>query len=104
MNLPTDHCGIPSRARSMLAALLAIAVTIGALLLNTAIVFASGLYAFYPLDVQFPGAGGTTLYSRNANGDVVGTYYEIDTGIEHGFVLRNGHFSSIDPPGSLDTV
>jgi probable HAF family extracellular repeat protein len=88
----------------MSAALLAIAVTIGSLLLNTTVALAAGPYAFYPLNVQFPGTQGTTLYSRNANGDVVGTYYEPDTGIQHGFVLRNGSFSSIDPPGSVYTV
>jgi probable HAF family extracellular repeat protein len=103
-NPQIDHIGSHSRSRSMSAALVAIAVTIGSLLLNTTVALAAGPYAFYPLNVQFPDGQGTTVYARNAHGDVVGFYYANDTGRQHGFLLRNGSFSSIDAPDSFYTV
>ena len=56
-------------------------------------------YVYSSIDV--PGAAATTAMGINARGDVVGTY--IQSGISHGFVLREGAFATIDVPGAAGT-
>jgi hypothetical protein len=40
--------------------------------------------------------------SINASGQIVGFYYD-SSNHAHGFLDNNGTFSTIDPPGSIDT-
>lgn len=57
--------------------------------------------------VDYPGASLTSLLGLNDNvnadglPDQVGRYES--GGVDHGFLLSNGQFYSIDPPGSVDT-
>jgi hypothetical protein len=54
--------------------------------------------------VDFPGAIFTALDGGpNPEGTTVGTYTDTST-VFHGFALKNGIFTSFDPPGSLVTV
>src|SRR5437016_3143929 len=52
---------------------------------------------------DFPGAIFTTPRGVNTAGDIVG-FYATPTGVRHGFLLRGGSFTTIDPPGSLGTL
>ena len=53
--------------------------------------------------VPFPGAISTSAFSINSNRDIVGYNYLSD-GVEHGFFLKNGGYSSFDHPQAHDTV
>src|SRR6516162_7217212 len=55
-------------------------------------------FTFARIDV--PGALATLATGINDLGATVGTYYDT-AGNEHGFLLRNGTFSTVDVPGSL---
>jgi probable HAF family extracellular repeat protein len=48
--------------------------------------------------IDYPGAVQTEAFGINAAGDIVGRY-EDTHGVQHGFLLRNGLFTSIDSPG-----
>lgn len=48
--------------------------------------------------INFPDALNTYALGINPAGDIVGAY--VDTGGEHGFLLRNGEFTSFDWPGA----
>src|SRR2546427_9879475 len=52
---------------------------------------------------DFPGATFTSFRGINTAGDIVG-FYATATGVGHGFLLRGGTFTTIDPPGSLGTL
>jgi hypothetical protein len=57
------------------------------------------------LDIHYPGSWSawTFPYSINNNGQIVGNYH--DNAHYHGFLLdANGNYSTIDPPGSTETV
>jgi uncharacterized membrane protein len=63
---------------------------------------------FTSLDV--PGATATSAFGINPRGDIVGGYCSpgpcpaaVQTGLNHGFLLRDGTYSSIDFPGALLT-
>jgi probable HAF family extracellular repeat protein len=49
-------------------------------------------------EVRFPGAIGTCLEGINPHGDIVGVYQD-DSSNYHNFLLSNGTFSNIGPPG-----
>jgi hypothetical protein len=55
--------------------------------------------------VDVPGAvtGSTQAFGINPQGDIVGIYSD-GSGMTHGFLLREGRFATIDPPGSTSTV
>jgi len=55
-------------------------------------------FTFSSVDV--PGASNTIATGINARGVIVGIYYD-SAGNEHGFLLKNGNFSTVDVPGSL---
>jgi uncharacterized membrane protein len=55
-------------------------------------------FTFASVDV--PGAADTLATGINARGAIVGIYYDI-AGNSHGFLLKNGDFSTVDVPGSL---
>jgi len=55
-------------------------------------------FTFTSVDV--PGASNTIATGINARGSIVGIYYDT-AGIEHGFLLKNGNFSTLDVPGSM---
>jgi probable HAF family extracellular repeat protein len=63
---------------------------------------------FTSLDV--PGATATSAFGINPQGDIVGGYCypgpcpaPVQSGLNHGFVLRGGTFNSIDVPGAVLT-
>jgi uncharacterized membrane protein len=51
--------------------------------------------------IDFPNANATRAMSINANGDIVGSY--TIGSATHGYLLRDGNFTSIDYPGSVFT-
>ncbi len=55
-------------------------------------------FTFATIDV--PGAMATLATGINAQGQVVGIYYDT-AGNEHGFLLKHGSFFTVDVPGSL---
>jgi probable HAF family extracellular repeat protein len=55
-------------------------------------------FTFAAVDV--PGATGTLATGINANGHVVGIYYD-SAGNSHGFLLKRNQFFTVDVPGSL---
>jgi probable HAF family extracellular repeat protein len=57
-------------------------------------------YRFIKID--FPNASETIASGINARGDVVGRYDDFN-GVVHGFLLRNGTFTTIDVPGASFT-
>lgn len=61
----------------------------------------AGDYRF--LRIEFPGAIDTVANTINARGDIVGFYDGAD-GVQHGFLLRRGTFTTIDYPGAPGTV
>ena len=52
---------------------------------------------------MFPEGTSTIVNDINARGDIVGRYRDADDNL-HGFLLRNGAFSSIDFPDADFTV
>jgi uncharacterized membrane protein len=52
---------------------------------------------YHFVKIDFPGATSTTAGSINARGDISGLYLD-SNGVGHGFLLRNGVFSTIDFP------
>ena len=58
-------------------------------------------FTFASVDV--PGASNTLATGINARGAIVGIYYD-NAGNEHGFLLENGNFFTVDVPGSLAGV
>jgi probable HAF family extracellular repeat protein len=58
-------------------------------------------YHFTKIDV--PDSGLTEARGINARGDIVGGYEDAEH-VRHGFLLRNGVFSSIDVPGASSTL
>lgn len=52
---------------------------------------------------DYPGSPETTALAINNQGDIVGDYVDA-SGIIHGFVLRDGLFTSLDVPGARYTV
>ncbi|HEV2180973.1 MAG TPA: hypothetical protein VGR59_11680 [Gemmatimonadaceae bacterium] len=54
--------------------------------------------------IDFPGAGFTVAGAINNRGDIVG-WYTLPTApaVRHGFLLKDGAFTSFDPPGSIFT-
>lgn len=54
--------------------------------------------------IDFPGSEGTTeVEGMNGLGDIVGDYFDT-AGVDHGFLLRDGSFSTIDFPNSVANV
>jgi hypothetical protein len=53
--------------------------------------------------IHHPDAVATTLSGINARGDIVGNYVDKDDRKSHGFVLRDGVFTTIDVPGAAGT-
>ncbi len=58
-------------------------------------------YQFTQIDV--PGSYGTDVYGISNNGLVSGFYLDA-AGFDHGFVWKEGTFTDVDHPGSLDTL
>jgi probable HAF family extracellular repeat protein len=60
-------------------------------------------YTFTPIDVPFPGGGGTDAHGINDAGQIVGAYGDATGG--HGFLYSGGTFSTINVPfpGTLGT-
>jgi hypothetical protein len=54
------------------------------------------------LSLDYPGAISTVLYGMNSRGDMVGSY-ENPANFFHGFVYKDGAFTSIDGPGAAFT-
>ena len=52
--------------------------------------------------IDFPGAIGTGCGANNAEGDIVGNYFDASD-VSHAFLLRNGVFTSFDFPGASAT-
>jgi hypothetical protein len=53
---------------------------------------------------QRPGAGFTVSGALNNRGDIVGWYtLPAAPAVRHGFLLRDGEFTTFDPPGSIFT-
>jgi uncharacterized membrane protein len=61
--------------------------------------YSNGTYAKIK---SYPQATGTYAEGLNNNGDIVGFYVDADFGY-HGFILKDGKFTSYDPPGSIET-
>jgi len=59
---------------------------------------ATPVFTFTSVDV--PGASGTLATGINNRGQIVGIYYDT-AGNSHGFLLKQGSFSTVDVPGSL---
>src|SRR5438046_10641278 len=53
--------------------------------------------------IAYPGATATTAWGINAGGDVVGDYVD-PAGVRHGFLVRNGEFTTIDFPNALTSA
>src|SRR2546429_3410427 len=53
--------------------------------------------------IAYPSATATTAWGINAGGDVVGDYLD-PAGVRHGFLLRNGEFTTIDVPNALTSA
>jgi hypothetical protein len=53
--------------------------------------------------VNYPSAADTFLQGINHWGTIVGAYYDRNTYMEKAFVLKNGVFTHITPPGSSST-
>ena len=53
--------------------------------------------------IDVPDATGDSAFGINNRGDVVGRYIDGED-VVHGFLLRHGRFTTIDPPGSVFTV
>ena len=53
--------------------------------------------------VDFPGSIGTMAMTINDRREVVGTYWDA-AGFQHGFLLKDGTFSTIDFPGAAQTT
>jgi hypothetical protein len=53
--------------------------------------------------VNYPGAADTFLQGINYWGTIVGAYYDPNTYMEKAFLLKNGVFTHISPPGSSST-
>ncbi len=60
--------------------------------------------------LDFPGATATSAFGINPSGDIVGGYCSpgpcpapVQSGLNHGFLLRDGTYSSIDVPGAVLT-
>lgn len=51
-------------------------------------------------NIQVPGSTATAAFGLNNKGDVVGWYLEAN-GKEHGFLLSNGKYTSLDYPGAI---
>lgn len=52
--------------------------------------------------IAFDGAKGTVAQGINAAGDVVG-YYWTNANVYHGFIWRDGEFTTVDYPGAIGT-
>lgn len=50
--------------------------------------------------IDYPGAVFTFVGGANPEGDSVGTYQDTSLAF-HSFLLRNGVFTSFDPPGTV---
>jgi len=74
--------------------LILICLTVSPLLLATD-------YRFAKFD--FPDSASTEARGINARGDIVGSYTDAND-VTHGFLLRDGVFSSIDVPGGAVTI
>jgi probable HAF family extracellular repeat protein len=74
-----------------------LAISISGLLLLPANSAAQS-FNFYAIDV--PSSTSTTAFGINAGGDIVGTYND-SGGVQHGFLLSRGRFTTIDVPGWL---
>jgi len=59
-----------------------------------------GTPSFRFVSIDVPNAVDTLTTGINPQGDIVGTYYDADFN-QHGFLLKNGHFFTVDVPGSL---
>ena len=59
-------------------------------------------YTYTTIDYPSLTTTTTIAWGINARGDVVGEYF--DAGGRHGFLLRNGTFTSIDFPGALTSA
>jgi hypothetical protein len=57
---------------------------------------------FTTLDFPSPGVTDTEATALTPSGVIVGRYFTPD-GVQHGFVLNEGRFSSLDVPGAHDT-
>lgn len=53
-------------------------------------------------EVKFPGAIRTKALGLNDQGEVVGAYFD-SSGVFHGYLLRQGNFTTVDPPNSTRT-
>jgi len=55
--------------------------------------------------INFPGHDLVCTGARwiNEKGDIVGVYGPNCAGIRHGYLLRQGEFVTIDPPGAVNT-
>jgi hypothetical protein len=86
-------CLVPVRARVvLLTSLLVVAPTVTAYAAPQ-----EGAISF-----DFPGAANTQATAITPSGEIVGRYNNAD-GVLHGFLLADGHFTSIDYPGSVFT-
>jgi uncharacterized membrane protein len=80
----------------------------GALMATSGLLIAAGVptgaseraYSYLPVD--YPDAVATTLSGINAQGDIVGSYRDSES-TTHGFVLRDGVFTTIDIAGAAGT-
>lgn len=53
-------------------------------------------------EVKFPGAIRTKALGLNDQGEVVGAYFDSSC-VFHGYLLRQGNFTTVDPPNSTRT-
>jgi|SRR5579859_6070759 len=53
--------------------------------------------------ITFPGSAWSFLIGRNEHGDMVGNY-GIGDAVYHGFMLRDGAFTTLDYPGAYETI
>jgi probable HAF family extracellular repeat protein len=75
------------------------------MILGAVLLFVGAIHAdppFHFTSIDYPGAVLTNAQGINPGGDIVGTY--VDTsGNQHGFLLSNGKFTSLDYPGGPGT-
>jgi uncharacterized membrane protein len=58
-------------------------------------------YSYTKIVAPFAGTDQTLAFGINDSGAIVGSYHAIGS---HGFLLKNGSFTSVDPPGATDAA
>lgn len=80
----------------------AAALTSACMVISTSVTSAAFDRPYSYFSIHYPDAFATTAMGINARGDIVGNYVD-KARVSHGFVLRDGVFTTIDVPGAAGT-